>query len=89
MFANADLYMAKEEYDFWQKATVEDFKNSPLYKMQDMVKQITGGIQSVLKTIQPKLKFIDLQKELHGIFSFQLAPGHTPGLNNDDHNIGQ
>ena len=80
VFANADLYMSKAEHDFWQQATITDFKDSPLYKMQDMLKQIIAGIQSVLKTIQPKLKFIDLQKELHGIFSFELAPGHTPGL---------
>jgi len=77
---NADLYMAKLEHDFWQRATMEDFKNSPLYEMPDFVKQVISGIQSVLKTIQPKLKFIDVQKTLHGIFSFQLAPGHTPGL---------
>ena len=80
VFANADLYMAKAEFDFWQQATIEDFKNSPLYKMQDFVKQIIAGIRNVLKTIQPKLKFIDLQKGLHDMFSFQLAPGHTPGL---------
>ena len=80
VFANADLYMAKAEHDFWQQATMEDFKSSPLYKMQDFVKQTISGIQSVLKAIQPKLKFIDLQKGLHNTFSFQLAPGHTPGL---------
>lgn len=80
VFANADLYMAKAEHDFWQRATMEDFKNSLLYKMQDFVKQVIFGIQNVLKTIQPKLKFITMQRGLHGIFSFQLAPGHTPGL---------
>jgi glyoxylase-like metal-dependent hydrolase (beta-lactamase superfamily II) len=80
VFANADLYMATIEYNFWEQATVEDFKNSPLYKMQDFVKQTISGIQNVLKTIQPKLKFIDVEKGLHDIFSFQLAPGHTPGL---------
>lgn len=80
VFPNAAIHMSKIEHDFWQKATIEDFKNSPLYNMQDVVKQVISGIQNVLKAIQPKLNFIDLQKGLHDIFYFELAPGHTPGL---------
>lgn len=80
VFSNAAIHMAKIEYDFWQKATVDDFKNSPLYNMQDFVKQTISEIQHVLKIIVPKLNFIDLQKGLHNTFYFELAPGHTPGL---------
>ena len=80
VFSNAAIHIAKTEYDFWQKATIEDFKNSPLYNMQDFVKQTISGIQKVFKIIKPKLNFIDLQKGLHNIFYFELAPGHTPGL---------
>jgi glyoxylase-like metal-dependent hydrolase (beta-lactamase superfamily II) len=80
VFPNAAIHISKIEHDFWQKATIEDFKNSPLYNMQDFVKQTISQIQNVLKVIQPKLNFIDLQKGLHNIFYFELAPGHTPGL---------
>ncbi len=79
-FPNAALHIAKTEYDFWQRATVEDFKNSPLYKMQDFVKQTITGIQKVFKSVKPKLQFFDLEKGLHNTFYFEIAPGHTPGL---------
>lgn len=79
-YGGADIYIAKAEYDFWQKATLDDFKNSPVFKMADFVREVIKNIQGVFKSIQPKLKFIDLQNGLHSIFSFQLAPGHTPGL---------
>lgn len=80
VFSNATIHIAKPEYDFWQKATIDDFRKSPLYKMQDFVNQTITGVQRILKLITPKLKFIDTEKRLHGTFSFQLAPGHTPGL---------
>ena len=59
IFSNATIYIAKPEYDFWQKATVKDFEKSPLYKMQDFVKQTITGVQHILKLITPKLKFTD------------------------------
>jgi glyoxylase-like metal-dependent hydrolase (beta-lactamase superfamily II) len=79
-FPNAAIHIAKIEHDFWQKATMEDFKDSPLYNMPDFVNQTIAGIQNVLRIIKPKLNFIDFQKGLHNTFYFELAPGHTPGL---------
>lgn len=79
VFANADLYIAKVEYDFWQRATLEDFRNSPVYQMEDFVQQTITAIQRVLNRLTPTLKFIDVDNGLHGIFSFEVAPGHTPG----------
>ncbi len=79
VFSNADIYIAKAEYDFWQKATLDDFKHSPVYQMEDFVQQTITGVQRVLNLLAPALKFIDFDQELHGIFRFELAPGHTPG----------
>lgn len=79
VFSNADIYIAKAEYDFWQRATLDDFQRSPAYQMEDFVRQTITDIQTVLNLLAPKLKFIDFDRELHGIFSFELAPGHTPG----------
>ncbi|GAB3219587.1 MBL fold metallo-hydrolase [Spirosoma arcticum] len=79
VFSNADIYIAKAEYDFWQQATLDDFQRSPAYQMEDFVRQTITNVQRVLSLLAPALKFIDFNKELHDIFSFELAPGHTPG----------
>lgn len=79
VFSNADIYIAKVEYDFWQKATLTDFQKSPAYQMKDFVRQTITDIQTVLNLLAPKLNYIDFNKGLHDIFSFELAPGHTPG----------
>lgn len=80
VFSNAAIHIAKVEYDFWRQATLNDFRESPAYQMPDFVKQTITDIQRVLSHLAPKLKFIDTGQELHGMFSFELAPGHTPGL---------
>ncbi|ANF52151.1 MBL fold metallo-hydrolase [Chryseobacterium glaciei] len=80
VFPNANIFISKVEHDFWMQATIKDFNNSILKTVPDVLKQIIPGIQNVLKAIQPKLKFYDLNKSLYDNFNFQLAPGHTPGL---------
>ncbi|WBV57938.1 MBL fold metallo-hydrolase [Chryseobacterium sp. PTM-20240506] len=80
VFPNARLFISKVEYDFWMKATIKDFTNSALKDQPEFLNQIIPGIQNILKVIQPQLKFYDLEKMLYNQFSFQLAPGHTPGL---------
>lgn len=79
VFSNAAIYIAKEEYDFWQRATLDDFQRSPAYQLAEFVGQTITNIQRVLNRLAPTLKFIDFNNGLHGIFSFELAPGHTPG----------
>ncbi len=79
VFSNADVYMAKVEFDFWQQATLADFQRSPAYQMKEFVEQTITNIQMVLNRLAPTLKFIDFDNGLHDIFSFDLAPGHTPG----------
>jgi len=80
VFPNADLHISKIEHDFWLQASIKDFKNSYLKTQPEFLNQIIPPIQNILKTIRPKLKFYDLKNTLYDHFSFQLAPGHTPGL---------
>jgi glyoxylase-like metal-dependent hydrolase (beta-lactamase superfamily II) len=80
VFPNADLHISKIEHDFWLQASIKDFKNSFLKTQPEFLNQIIPPIQNILKTIRPKLKFYDFKNTLYDHFSFQLAPGHTPGL---------
>ncbi|WP_426482466.1 MBL fold metallo-hydrolase [Chryseobacterium sp. R2ACT005] len=80
VFPNANIFISKIEHDFWMKATIKDFNNSALKEQPELLNQIIPAVQNILKTIQPKLKFYDLNNPLYDYFSFQLAPGHTPGL---------
>ncbi|WP_228420003.1 MBL fold metallo-hydrolase [Chryseobacterium camelliae] len=80
VFSNADYFIAEAEYDFWMNATLEDFGNSALKDQPELISQMIPPVQNILKTIHPILTFFDFKQELYGHFSFQLAPGHTPGL---------
>ncbi|UHO39807.1 MBL fold metallo-hydrolase [Chryseobacterium capnotolerans] len=80
VFPNAAIFISKIEHDFWMNASINDFNNSALKAHPEMLTQIIPALQNILKAIQPKLKFYDLNKTLYNHFSFQLAPGHTPGL---------
>lgn len=80
VFSNAGYFIAETEYDFWMNATLEDFGNSALKDQPELISQMIPPVQNILKTIQSRLTFFDFKKELYGHFSFQLAPGHTPGL---------
>nr|AZA04528.1 acylhomoserine lactonase [Chryseobacterium sp.] len=80
VFPNASIFISKTEHDFWMNASVKDFNNSALKAHPEMLNQIIPALQNILKVIQPKLKFYDLNNTLYNHFNFQLAPGHTPGL---------
>ncbi|MGE8431340.1 MBL fold metallo-hydrolase [Chryseobacterium joostei] len=80
VFPNANIFISKTEYDFWMQASIKDFNNSALKSKPELLSQIISALQNILKTIKPKLKFYDLNNPLYEYFSFQLAPGHTPGL---------
>jgi glyoxylase-like metal-dependent hydrolase (beta-lactamase superfamily II) len=80
VFPQADIYISKTEHDFWLQASLKDFKNSFLKNEPEFLNQIIPPIQNILKTIRPKLKFYDMNQVLFEHFSFQPAPGHTPGL---------
>ncbi|AKK75055.1 beta-lactamase [Chryseobacterium gallinarum] len=80
IFPNANIFISKTEHDFWMQATIKDFNNSALQAQPELLKQIIPAIQHILKTIQPKIKYYNLDTTLYDTFNFQLAPGHTPGL---------
>ncbi|MEJ5106744.1 MBL fold metallo-hydrolase [Chryseobacterium sp. MYb328] len=80
IFPNAAIFISKTEHDFWMQASMKDFSNSALKTQPEFLNQIIPAVQNILKAIKPKLKFYDLNNTLYNNFSFQLAPGHTPGL---------
>ncbi|MFT4154278.1 MBL fold metallo-hydrolase [Parafilimonas sp.] len=80
IYPNANIHIGKTEYDFWVQATLNDFTKSGLWNEKAFLQQLLGGIKQVLQTIKPKINFLDYDKGLYNIFSFELAPGHTPGL---------
>lgn len=80
VYPNANIFISKIEYDFWMQASLKDFNNSALKAKPELLNQIVPALQNILKTIKPKLEFYDLNNTLYDYFSFQLAPGHTPGL---------
>lgn len=80
VFPNAAIFISKTEYDFWMNASIKDFNNSALKSKPELLGQIIPALQNILKVIKPKLKFYDFNNPLYDCFSFQLAPGHTPGL---------
>ncbi|WP_295232568.1 MBL fold metallo-hydrolase [uncultured Chryseobacterium sp.] len=80
VFSNAGYFISETEYNFWMNATLDDFGNSALKDQPELISQMIPPVQNILKTIQPRLTFFDLNQELYDHFSFQAAPGHTPGL---------
>ncbi|AZB33250.1 MBL fold metallo-hydrolase [Chryseobacterium bernardetii] len=80
IFPNATIFISKIEHDFWMQASIKDFSNSALKAQPEFLNQIIPAVRNILETIKPKLKFYDLNHTLYNNFSFQLAPGHTPGL---------
>jgi len=79
-FPKATIYISKVEYDFWMKATIADFQNSELKKEPAFLNMFIPAVRKIFSAIKSQLQFIDVAKTLHDIFSFEPAPGHTPGL---------
>lgn len=79
IFTNATYHIAKEEFDFWMQPK-PDFSRSELRHQPEFLATVLKGIQQTLGVIRPKLRFLDFSRPLYDCFTFQLAPGHTPGL---------
>lgn len=79
-FPNAQLHIAKIEYDFWVKAGITDFANSELKNQPDFLNQVLGEIKKMLNTVKPKLLFYTAGDTLLDCIRLVAAPGHTPGL---------
>lgn len=74
-FPNADIYIAKEEYDFWM-AEEPDFSKGTKDAIADFEIQFA---KQHLDLIQTKLQFYQDQDILFECLKLDSAPGHTPG----------
>ena len=79
-FPKANIYLSKTEHDFWMKASMADFQNSPLKNEPAFLDMFIPAVRKILSSIKPQLRFLDFSQKLDNIFTFQPAPGHTPGL---------
>ncbi|MGN5953406.1 MBL fold metallo-hydrolase [Sphingobacterium lactis] len=80
IYPNAKFHISKVEKDFWMQASMKDFQNSALKNQPDFLNQFIPTVQKIFKAINSKLVFYEFDKILYDIFSFQKAPGHTPGM---------
>lgn len=80
VFPNATYHIAQKEFEFWINATIEDFRNSDLYHIPEKAQFDIDAAKRILTIIQPKVTYFDYEKPLYGHFTFELVPGHTPGM---------
>lgn len=80
LYPNAKIHISKTEKDFWMQATIKDFQNSALKNKPDFLNQFIPTLQKLLKAIENQTVFYDFSQPLYDIFTFQKAPGHTPGM---------
>lgn len=80
VFPNAKIYISKVEKDFWMQASIKDFQNSALKNKPDFLNQFIPTVEKILKAIETQTVFYDYEKPLYEVFTFQKAPGHTPGM---------
>ncbi|MBB6330015.1 glyoxylase-like metal-dependent hydrolase (beta-lactamase superfamily II) [Chryseobacterium sediminis] len=74
-FPNAQIYIAKKEYDFWT-SDQPDFSKGSNNEMADF--QINFAKKHI-GFAESKLHFFDNDDELFGFLRLHIAPGHTPG----------
>jgi len=74
-FPNADIYISREEYDFWM-AEEPDFSKGTKDAIADFEIQFA---KQHLDLIQTKLQFYQDQDILFECLKLESAPGHTPG----------
>jgi glyoxylase-like metal-dependent hydrolase (beta-lactamase superfamily II) len=74
-FPNAQIYIAKEEYDFWT-SDKPDFSKGSHNEMAEF--QMAFAKQHI-EFAQSRLQFFNDHDELFGFLKLNLAPGHTPG----------
>lgn len=80
IYPKAKIHISKVEKDFWMQASMKDFQNSALKNQPDFLNQFIPTLQKIFKAIDGKLVYYEFDKMLYDIFSFQRAPGHTPGM---------
>ena len=76
-FENADIYVARKEYDFWMGAQ-PDFSKSKMDNQELKALVIRIARETLTKT-KPRLHFFEDGDTLFDCIRLNLAPGHTPG----------
>lgn len=74
-FPNANIYIAKNEYDFWL-ADKPDFSKGTNNDMADFQMKFA---RKHIEFAQSRLQFFNDNEVLFNFLKLNLAPGHTPG----------
>lgn len=77
LFPNAEIYLARKEYDFWMSPT-PDFSKSTMTDKKHM-EMLVDVAQKNIRSITNKLHLFQKNEELLGCLQMIPAPGHTPG----------
>lgn len=77
MFPNAEIYLAKKEYDFWMSPE-PDFSKSTMPHTPHLKMMIDVAKRNI-KAVTDKLHLFDSGTNLLDCIQIQLATGHTPG----------
>lgn len=77
LFPNAEIYLAREEYDFWMSPR-PDFSKSTMTDKKHM-EMLADVAQKNIRSVTNKLHLFQKYEELLGCLQMIPAPGHTPG----------
>lgn len=77
VFPNADIYLAREEYDFWMSPN-PDFSRSTMTDKAHM-EMLVEVAQKNIRSVTNKLHLFQKNEDLLGCLQMIPAPGHTPG----------
>ncbi|QNL51817.1 hypothetical protein H8S90_09685 [Olivibacter sp. SDN3] len=80
VYPNARHHIAHEEFDFWMRAELADFKKSGLSEMPEFLEMLLPPIKHILDRIETKTSYFSHGTPLYGRFSFQRAQVHTLGM---------
>lgn len=77
VFPNADIYLAREEYDFWMSSD-PDFSQSTMTDKAHMT-MLVDVAQKNIRSVTGRLHLFQKNEELLDCLEMIPAPGHTPG----------
>lgn len=77
VFPNAEVYLAREEYDFWMSPE-PDFSKSTMTDKKHM-SMLVDVAQRNIRTVDEKLHLFKDGDDLFGCMQVNIAPGYTPG----------
>lgn len=77
VFPNAEIYLSREEHDFWMSPT-PDFSQSTMTDKKHM-EMLVDVAQKNIRSVTHKLHLFQKNEELLGCLQMIPVPGHTPG----------